>query len=522
MTSGNTKRMAFRRAEGSNMSKTATLVRFVTLSLGWLLLHFLASSAAAVALPCGATVDECLSACPTAAEVAAVDARIDLVFEADPSAGEGLVCTAAEGSADLTKVQKKAYQALLMFDRLRFDAPLPFTQNTLDVWLYQETGVQGIRFRDDIAFSSCCDPPNYLNLIVGPLNETFTERWINPQAGAGLKGTVLLVVHEARHNQGLPHTCGTNDNTLDELGSWSAQYHLGNWLAYHSDACFFTPADPTPTYYLQTAATDSWFILNTRFCEDGPDGDISDLPPVPRCGMAGEIGLVDVAGLIVPGFEVDTLDPEGPTTFFGVRNTSENEITVNVDYYGDVLVEPPLRRDVFMLEARQTLSRNVRSNLSGLAVPDNRFAAGLIVVREAGQAGGVGPRNIEGDYFRVDFGNDFASGERLVTAADLCLRQEVRFVEFGSGVELRILVNRPRGDDGPSFSYTAYNESGAEVSSGDYFTANHLNVLGVNDLVEGPSFGTIVFDFSASAGGWVSARYSAFGRFSLELNSVCR
>ena len=74
----------------------------------------------------------------------------------------------------------------------------------------------------------------------------------------------------------------------------------------------------------------------------------------------------------------------------------------------------------------------------------------------------------------------------------------------------------------PSFSYTAYNQAGAMVASGDFFTSNHLSVLDVEELVGDASFGTVLFDFTLSGSGWVSAKYSAFGRFSLELNAACR
>jgi hypothetical protein len=234
------------------------------------------------ALPCGPTVDACLAVCPTAAEVASVDARLDLVFEADPSAGDGFVCLASQGSADLTRVQERAYQALLMFDRLQFDQALPWTTQTLGGWLYQESMIQGIRFRSDIVNSFCCDPANYLNLLADVFDRDNT-RWIDPQSGVGLDGLVLLIAHEARHNQGLPHTCGADDNTRAELGAWGVQYYLREWLAYSSDECFFEAPNPFPTYYLENSAGDSWWIHDTRFCFDSPTIDISELPPVPEC-----------------------------------------------------------------------------------------------------------------------------------------------------------------------------------------------------------------------------------------------
>ncbi|MEE8525594.1 MAG: hypothetical protein V3T72_16785 [Thermoanaerobaculia bacterium] len=230
------------------------------------------------------------------------------------------------------------------------------------------------------------------------------------------------------------------------------------------------------------------------------------------------IQLSDVAGLIVPGFEVEVDNAEGPTTLFAIRNTTDDTLDVNVDYYGSTVTEEPLRTDALVLGPQETMPQNVRTDLSGLDMEDG-FATGLIIVTEAG--GSTAP-NLQGDYFRVDFGNDFAAGDRLVSPADFCTEQEVRFVDFGSGSQLRILVNRPRGEDVPSVSYTAYGEDGEMVAEGELFTSEHLTVVDVTELLPGEAFGTVLFDFSNSSGGWASARYSAFGRFSLELNAACR
>jgi len=45
-----------------------------------------------------------------------------------------------------------------------------------------------------------------------------TPEWLSAQ--------MVLFIHEARHNEGLPHTCSTNDQTLSELGSWGVQYYM--------------------------------------------------------------------------------------------------------------------------------------------------------------------------------------------------------------------------------------------------------------------------------------------------------
>ncbi len=229
-------------------------------------------------------------------------------------------------------------------------------------------------------------------------------------------------------------------------------------------------------------------------------------------------GLKGMAGLIVPGFEVEVDAPQGPTTFFAVRNTSDDDVTVNVSYHGEQLGGAPLRTDVFVLGPQETLPANVRTDLTDLDVVDG-FATGVIVINEGD---GTGAPNLEGDYFRLDGAADFATGDRLVRPADFCTRQEVRFVDFGSGSQFRVLVDRPLGDAGPTFSYTAYDQAGVEVAQGDFSTSNHLNVIDVADLGIADAFGTVVFDFTTAGGGFVTGKYSAFGRFSVELNAACR
>ncbi len=221
--------------------------------------------------------------------------------------------------------------------------------------------------------------------------------------------------------------------------------------------------------------------------------------------------------LWVPGFEADAVDPEGPTTFFAVRNTSDAAIEISVEYHGEQITDTPLRTDVFPLGPRQTLTRNVRSDLTGLDVSGG-VATGLILISETGRDAS----RLEGDFFRVDSGNDFAAGDRLVRSGELCARQEVRFVDFGSGSGLRILLEQPQGVAAPSFAWAAYDEAGALIAEDDVFTSEHLTSLDVRDLFPDPSFGSLVFDFSASGSGFVTADYSAFGRFSAELNGACR
>lgn len=86
--------------------------------------------------------------------------------------------------------------------------------------------------------------------------------------------TLALFVHEARHANGWPYTCGNLDSTLDELGAWGVQYYLERWLAAHSDPSFFTPADGDPDsqfypyLYMQSMAEAAEGVRVARFCGD--------------------------------------------------------------------------------------------------------------------------------------------------------------------------------------------------------------------------------------------------------------
>ncbi len=105
---------------------------------------------------------------------------------------------------------------------------------------------------------------------------------------------------------------------------------------------------------------------------------------------------------------------------------------------------------------------------------------------------------------------------------DFCRRGEIRFVDFGNGSVLRILLDNPRGVEEPSFTWTAFNELGELVAAGEYFTSDHFTVIELTDLGISNPFGTVLFDLSSSGGGWVSAKHFAFGLFSVELGFACR
>lgn len=221
--------------------------------------------------PSVSAVDQLLARCPTAQEVASINADLKLNFLADPTAGK-LVCATASGSADLSLLQRRAYQTLLTMKHLQFTQPLPWTNKTLYVWYV--SAIKGITFRSDIQFSACCSPKDIM--LVRVANNLYllqTDRWIEPTISGGAQDTIALLVHEARHNEGYTHDCplnsgGTvtpnaNDRTIAQLGAWGVEYYFFQWLANYADSSFLN--DPS---YRQTAQAGADNIRKTRFCNE--------------------------------------------------------------------------------------------------------------------------------------------------------------------------------------------------------------------------------------------------------------
>ena len=195
--------------------------------------------------------------CPTAADIAAIKRDLRLSFESDPTRGTQ-VCSAAAGSADLTLMQARAYRSLVAMRDLSFDAPLPWTKDSVYRWLVKAIG--GIRFRANIETSFCCDPPNTINVrdtVLGRLpTAAATENF------GQLEGFMGLLVHEARHRDGGPHTCGNRDTSIKQLGSWAVQYHFHLWIANH------TAPDFMPTVMRDDIRRQAVRLCQEQFCED--------------------------------------------------------------------------------------------------------------------------------------------------------------------------------------------------------------------------------------------------------------
>ena len=151
--------------------------------------------------------------------------------------------------------------------RLSFTKPLPWTDLQLYDWFVSE--VTGIRFRSDIGNSFCCEPPRTVNIQVAANSYiSLTDRWIDPALGGGLVDTMILFAHEARHIAAGGHTCGGDDNSIDELNSWGVQYYLYVWLARFADQAFLSNPAELPGEYRRLMESDAEMTRRVRFCED--------------------------------------------------------------------------------------------------------------------------------------------------------------------------------------------------------------------------------------------------------------
>jgi len=215
------------------------------------------------------TIDDVIGRCPTAAEMNAIDAVITLSFEGPDPSGPGLVCTAGAGSRNLTRLQRNVYNLLLAAQKIRFSRALPWSnQTTVWDWLRLESGVNTIRLRGDLTGSSCCSPSNAINLAVQPNSYyTFSDKWLEDNGnGGGLVSSLALIVHEARHHNGGGHDCGSDDQTLEQLGAWGAQIWFQAWLDRYSDRDFLRPNTGDPAYYRNWHAQQAEVELG-RICQ---------------------------------------------------------------------------------------------------------------------------------------------------------------------------------------------------------------------------------------------------------------
>ena len=221
-----------------------------------------------------ATIEDLMVRCPSPEEVTSVDRDLRLEFIQDPTAGT-LVCTAAEGSVDLTLVEKNLYHAILAMRWIEFDEPLPWTELTLYDWFVQ--AINGVRADGREEISWCCTADGMVTIAEQENHfDTHTDRFLRDEIGQdgfdgvnGVDTLMILLVHEARHNEGYGHTCENgNDRTIAEMGSWGVVYYRNRWLADHTDPEFMRSQVRLNDWYDLMYGGEADWMLNYRFCDE--------------------------------------------------------------------------------------------------------------------------------------------------------------------------------------------------------------------------------------------------------------
>ena len=243
--------------------------------------------------------------------------------------------------------------------------------------------------------------------------------------------------------------------------------------------------------------------------------------------------------LLLPLYEVDTLAADGLTTLWAVRNDSLSSIDIEVLYYEPDAPQAFQRRDVFTIGPKAIKTVNVRF-VENLEVSPDGIARGYAIFRVMGS----GPQEIQGDYFVITPGQNFASGFRLVnidsdsSQNELCRTATIRFMQgggFTGGTTYRIWfeAETPPMGENPVISYAVYSEAGGTpVLEAELPVEESAFDVDINTLL-GPfqgqvSFGAVEFSFSGTVGdpprnrlGSVSGVLDALGSYSVGIESSC-
>ena len=219
---------------------------------------------------------------------------------------------------------------------------------------------------------------------------------------------------------------------------------------------------------------------------------------------------------------IDDTAPDANATLFAVTNESFGEDAVNVSltFYDESFDE--ITGDLFTLDNNELRPFNTRL-VPGLVTAPGAVNRGILEILSDGV--------LSADFFDVNFGENFASGDRALTLADFCPLWRVRFLRFpgpGGGTELTFILNGPHGFGDkapPTISGEVFTEGGTFVNSFALQTDAWILQLDALDLVIGEAeFGTIVIqlDTTIMPNGVVFEKHSAFSRFSLGVLGVCK
>ena len=224
--------------------------------------------------------------------------------------------------------------------------------------------------------------------------------------------------------------------------------------------------------------------------------------------------------LVLPFYLSDKNNPNGTNTLYAVRNLTDDTVAAEVEYSASDGTTQVTSDLVLGPGATETVALR---DVPGLATDPDGFARGFVTVRAVGDPDGAPV--LAGDFFQVDVGDNFATGNQLLRQSELCTDASIRFLDFGTGTRLVVYLTQPRGadttNDPPSFTVQAIDEAGAPLGAPQpIWTSDHALDLAASDFAD-TGFGNLRFDFTESLGGIVYAEYSAEGRFSVGVAAQC-
>ncbi|MEM6455005.1 MAG: hypothetical protein AAF772_07910 [Acidobacteriota bacterium] len=248
----------------------------------------------------------------------------------------------------------------------------------------------------------------------------------------------------------------------------------------------------------------------------------------PLAAQTAPEAVEPTADLLLPYFEVDTLNGTGRSTLFAVRNETNIAVDVIVRYYEVNLPQLPQRTERVTLASKETLTQNLRF-VPDLRVDEDGIARGYVVI----STDGAEPV-LQGDWFRIDFAGNFATGDRLVqlTGSDLelCQRWSARFFNggaFDGGATFFLWLDSPLSlTFGTTVGfYSVYDEQGSLAFSGELQADRVAFALRFTDLllplIPAPDFGTVEFEFADELDGYVTGVLDATNRYSVGFSASC-
>lgn len=280
------------------------------------------------------------------------------------------------------------------------------------------------------------------------------------------------------------------------------------------------------TLFLSLAPASAWGLLPA--------------PPADEAAAAAPVQkrAVPSGDVLVPLYSVDTADPAGATTLWALRNDALSSVDVEVLYYEPDAPQLFQRRDVFTLAAKSVKTVNIRF-VENLEVDPDGFARGYVIFRTLTD----GADELQGDYFLITPGENFASGFRMVNIDEgsvhneLCTKATIRFMRgggFSGGTTYRVWFEADTPPNGTQslVNYAIYDEPGNLIFESTLAVAESAFDVDIATLL-GPfqgqvNFGAVEFTFSGTVGspprnrlGTVSGVLDALGSYSVGIEASC-